>query len=501
MKVTQNTSNVSEDYLDDLYAKNLEITKFLDFEKELGTSIPAPYSEFYKFITNPSTVSVMTFKRMIDTDDTIGSGVDIISNCIMSRLGEYQHSSEEITNFVKKQLTKIEGGFESFLKKMLSATWAGFSINEMIWDFDGYDYFVRAFQPITPDTVMFEVDRAGNITSDGIVQYQKTPQVSNYNNQLGYNTFFASNSFYGFNPNPDYLAKMGDFMWPVRVASFLNYYMMRLPRNKVVHYAFDSQGNFKNPYGRSLLRRIYKWWINKDYFIKSLATALDRKGTPLILVYSQEYAGMVKSSDEFGVQSDMTPGQAVTKAFSNVHNDSVINLPGRKGDIYDVDVLSQQSNASDFIAAIELCNKSILRGLLIPPLLFGNGDGSGSYALAQENARSFEKMIDGTITGLKNAIIDQYIKPMLLFNFDEALFKKDGYGDFAYRQITGDEKKSEIEMVEKLINIGVINVNDLNDLNKVREMAGFETVKEDFLNTMEKEKELNTEEELNTNEY
>src|ERR1700742_3429092 len=89
-----------DEKISDLYGKNVELDSMEDFSFEFGTSIPAYFSQFYKFIQNPSTVSVQTLKRMIDTDDTIGSGIDFLITCLAARIGEYQHPSEEITKFV-----------------------------------------------------------------------------------------------------------------------------------------------------------------------------------------------------------------------------------------------------------------------------------------------------------------------------------------------------------------------------------------------------------------
>ena len=80
-----------------LYARRVELETLKDLEAQRGTPIPALYNQFYRFIANPSSVSVETFKRMIDTDDTIGSGVDFLTTALAARLGRYEHPSKEIT--------------------------------------------------------------------------------------------------------------------------------------------------------------------------------------------------------------------------------------------------------------------------------------------------------------------------------------------------------------------------------------------------------------------
>ena len=60
-----------------LYARYAEVDSLNDLVDQRGTNIPALYKlvGFIKPIQNPSTVSVETFKRMWDTDETVGSGL------------------------------------------------------------------------------------------------------------------------------------------------------------------------------------------------------------------------------------------------------------------------------------------------------------------------------------------------------------------------------------------------------------------------------------------
>ena len=117
-----------------LYARHAEITSLEDLTLQRGTTIPALFNTLYKFIQNPSSVSVETYKRMIDTDDTIGSGIDFLTICLAARLGEYTHPNKKIAKWVNAQLKYIKGGFYNLIKEILSATWAGFAVAEKVWE-------------------------------------------------------------------------------------------------------------------------------------------------------------------------------------------------------------------------------------------------------------------------------------------------------------------------------------------------------------------------------
>lgn len=480
-KVDQGVEKVRNDTESLIYEPRAEVNSYDDLMTQRGTAIPALFNQFYKFVQNPSSVSVDTFKRMVDTDDTVGSGVDFLTTCLAARMGRYQHKNKEITEWVNTALESMDNGWVNAMKEMLAATWVGFNIAEKVWANTENGFVIQKLVSYPPQTILFETDRTGELTNDGILQYQR-----NYNPAL-YNS--GANYFFGFvgiasqleaSYRPDAFAKLGDLPFPMRTSNMFTYMSIRIPKLKCVHYAFDAQGKFGNPYGRSLLRRGYKFWVTKDAILQMMATALDRKGTPLTIVYAdpnmtlldneKQQQGTNMRGQKAGIRADV----AAQKAFQNVHNDSVIILPGKKGQIYEHDTIQQSSNAGDFIEALRFCNQSLLRALLIPSLIFGNGDGSGSFALGQEHARTFDKILDGILSGFKQVCLQQIVKELIAYNFPKSAWVKEGLGDFSKRELTQEERDKEMETIEKAVNMGAIDINDLNDLNAIREKAGFE---------------------------
>lgn len=467
-----------------LYARHVEVETFKDLEGMRGTPIPALFNQYYPFVQNPSTISVDTFKRMVDTDDTIGSGVDFLVSCLAARMGRYQHEDEEITKFVNDAIGKVEGGFHNSLKEMLSSTWAGFSVSEMQWKDDpDFGFFVRRFITMPPMTLLFEMTRSGELTEDGILQYQKNWNPLIQGSGFGYSSAALGSGLGmpGFGGKNDALGRLGDMPFPLRSPNPFNLLCLRIPKQKCVHMSFDAQGKFGSPYGRSLLRRIYKYYVIKDALLQMLVVALNRKGTPLTLVYADPNTTLESpkrnptGANPKGMRGRGTRADAAARdAFKNVNNDSVIFLPGKKGEIYEVDKLDVQANASDFISALDFCNKSILRGLLVPSLIFGNGDGTGSYSLGQEHAKTFDKILDSMLVGAKSELINSYVKPLIAYNFPEAKWKGKDMGDFSKRTLSAEEIQKEADTYEKGVNIGVIDAMDLGDLNKMRDTMGFE---------------------------
>lgn len=465
-----------------LYARNVEVNTYADLTTQRATNIPALFNIFYKFIQNPSTVSVETYKRMVDTDDTIGSGVDFLTTCLAARIGGYTHPNKDIAAYVNKRLEEIEGGFFEVKKQMLSAAWAGFSVGEVVWSNTEEGFVPQSIVPLPPGTVLFETERTGKLTSDGILQYQRNYNPALMQGGIGYmNGFSATTAPFDVAFRPDPLAKLGDFSFPLRTGNIYSYMAVRIPTVKCVHYAFGAQGGFRSPYGRSLLRRIYKYYVMKDAFLQMLAIALDRKGTPLTVIFADPNLTVQdpnKTNDGANARGRTRVGKrgdvAAREAFKNVHNDTTIILPGRKGQHYDLDFVPQASNAGDFIESIKMCNQAIMRGLLIPALVFMGGDGTGSYSLGQEHSQTFDKILDGFNAGARQALLQQLVRPLIAYNFPKELWQADGLGDFSKRELTPEEVQKELAALEIANNMGGLDMNDLNDLNAVREKVNLE---------------------------
>lgn len=480
-KYEDNFGEEQRDLDEMLYARHAEIETLEDLAKQRGTNIPALYNQVYKFIQNPSTVSVETFRRMVDTDETVGAGVDFLTTCLAARMGEYTHPSDEIASWVNDRLDEIDGGWTNSMKEALSACWAGFSVAEKVWANTDNGFVPKKLVQLPPGTLLFETNRTGELTPDGILQYQR-----NYNPALFGGGIAYLFGFSGMVPTvsqgqnrPDIYAKLGDYPFPLRSPNIFSYLSIRIPTRKCIHYSWDAQGKFGSPYGKSLLRRAYKHWVLKDSVMQFLAVALDRKGTPLQVWYIDPNATFIDTdkwdgrpinqNENIGIRAQ----SAVKNALKNVHNDSVVFMPGKKGQFVEHDFIQQQSNAQDFIATLNYLDTRIMRALLLPSLVFSSGDGSGSFALGQEHAKTFDKILDGFLGGFKQINIHQLVREMIAYNFPESAWKKDGFGEFGSRELDQDERQKEMDCVEKAVGMGAIDMQDLDDLNRTREIAGF----------------------------
>jgi len=448
-----------------------ELTHLEKEQVQMGTNVPQLYGSLSRFIANPSTVSVETFKRMLDTDETIGSAVDFLNLALIARFGEYTHPVAEIQSFVRKVLTNMEGSWHQNLDEMLSAEWAGFSITEKVWeykaDFAGMPAFVpKKLVTYPPLTMVFAVDRHGELLPDGIYQYQR------YHNTF-FNSFVfgvRSGDIDGF--RPDLFASVGDFPYPIRIAADLTYLTVKIPRHKVIHLRSSVTGSFNNAYGRSVLRRIYKNWVLKDAFLRMWVVAADRKGTPLVIGFAAPNDTLLSKDNSEGGNGNVKPmraDEAMERAFRTIHNSSFMVLPGKKGEIYDVEAIDVTGDMNVFKDGITYFNQAILRGMLLPPLVMTAGDGAGSYSLGQEHHKIFAKITDGKLKVYKQGILDQFIKPLIAYNFPKSAWERDGFGEFVLQEFDPELMEKLGNIFRSLVETGFMSAEQQVDMDYVRQ--------------------------------
>lgn len=462
----------------ELTARFDELSNLEKDQVQLGTAVPQLYGSLSRFVANPSTVSVETYKRILDTDETIGAGLDFMNLAMIARFGDYVHPVPEVQSFVRRALTNMEGSWHENLDEMLSAEWAGFSVTEQIWkfdeDFDGAPAFVPSkLATYPPLTLVFAVDRNGKVLPDGIYQYQRY-----------HNTYFSGGQYGTFGPmegfRPDTLASAGDLPYPVRIAADLSYLTVRMPKDKMIHLRSSSTGKFDNPYGRSILRRAYKNWVLKDAFLKMWVIAADRKGTPLVVGYAAPNDTVLQQNqNDIGGDgiSQLRADQAMAATFKTIHNSSFIVLPGKKGEVYDIESIQTQGDMNIFKDAVDYFNRALMRSMLLPPLVMGGGDGAGSFALGAEHHKIFQKIIDGKLKPYKQGILEQFIRKIISYNFPKQLWAKHGLGDFV-------SEEHDPELMEKLVNVyrsasesGFIDPSHQEDLDFVRAKLGMKKKK------------------------
>ncbi|MED0680576.1 DUF935 family protein [Aneurinibacillus thermoaerophilus] len=385
---------------------------------QVGSQLYTTFFLFDNCISNPDDVSVYEYERMVDTDETIAVGLNFLILSILMKLGEYQNESNpKITDFVNECFESMQGNLYTAVEEILSALWAGYSGTEICWKPDGNRIVIDKLATYHPYTVYIKVD----------------PMTGEYQG-------FSQWRRYAGGP-------------------------VEIPKEKAILYTYGKR--FGNHYGRSLLKPLRKNWLLKDPVLKMWARALDRFGTPLISL----------SVPDEQIEDPENPGAMISqlewanRLLRNIQNGTgFVFRSGGPGEETKADAITNGgSGVGDaFEKAVQYFNKMILRGMLVPSLVFDEGQKSGSYALGQSHFGVFNLGVTGIYNGVTEALIEQLIRPLIEYNFGP---QKD-YGRFVENQIESEDMKLLYDGFTALTNAGYMDPTIQEDFDAVRMKMG-----------------------------
>lgn len=257
------------------------------------------------------------------------------------------------------------------------------------------------------------------------------------------------------------------------VQSLIN--SINLPKEKFIIYSWKKE--FSNPYGSATFDSVWKFWWAKSEIIKQM-----------LIGVSKNASGMVVAKIPNGADS------ALINSAKNVVSNALANAGIIIPESLQLEFVSKdgKSQSDIYINSLKWLDSQIALAIVGNALTTNESQSGGSYAQSkvQSGVSSiYSKYLEKTIEELVN---EQIIKPLIKFNFGNV----ENYPTF---QIIADEQKNLTEFntnAEKLVNMGAIDLNNENDLNKVREFNDFAIVDSDYI---EQKKQNQTEQQTNIN--
>jgi len=491
---------------------NEVLTEFLDVYKLdkknpddiRGTSIPFVYNLLGSWLINPSTVSLDTFQRMSYTDSIISSSLEYNTSIISNTVGDYFHENKKIESFVRKCFEELEGGKPGLIRDMLTAMWAGFYTGEKVYSkpseyIDG-KIWIKSVISYPPSTVLFNVNREGQL-DDYIYQYAyfaANPGMQNGLSQLSFGSSEGSGQGgCGYsNGSPDSISFLGDFIFPIRSTNLQTVGLVPVPRNKMIHYIRKGQDGFLNPYGRSMLRSAYNFYVLKCAFLQFLAVAGDKKSLPILVAYCDPMTlttSSVSSPDNpdpilNNPHQTQTAIDTVRQALQALRGDSALILPGMKGAAFDIEAIHSEGNLDIFINALKYCDDSMQQSLFIPSSMFGNTQGA-SYALGTSQTTIQNKLLSAIRGSTEDTLLNNYVKDLIQFNFspDEYKSHRLKYGYFESELLNTEDKIQVAKLYETMKNSGLTSPSIIEDINKYRQKLGDSELTDQQIKSIQKD--------------
>ena len=341
------------------------------------------------------------YKQMITEDETIGTGLEYLTGRVASRIGAYSHEDAKIKDLVDRCIESVRGTIVDIRRALLRDSFAfGFGVGEFTIKSENGLWLLSSVQVYDPTSIQFKMTR------------------------------FQDNSF-----------GVGSVVQKTNSAGG----DVEIPAGKCL---IKTYGDSTTPYGKSLLRRCYRWWSFKKAIPKLWAVALERFGMPLL----------------HGKASTKDVQKGLTEALANANSRSYIVTD--KDSMVEAISAPTGSVSTGYSEAEELCDKMIYRALFLPSLLSG-GENGGSYSLGKVHLELFNATAAALAEDYIDVEIEQLWRPLIEWNFGP----QEDYGEFVINDSTpSDEKKVISEMLLNLANAGVIDPE--GDNAWIREILG-----------------------------
>lgn len=439
--------------------------------KEQATAIPFLYNMLGDFITNPSTVSISTFRRMATTDPAIGSALDYDAALIMSMLGNFSHENPKIEEMCRWQINNLgNGGFRALVKNMLSAEWAAYFLGEMAETQENGFYQIKHVTPIPPITTIFAVDNNGQIKEkNGIFQYIINTYAPGFQS---FNVAGGAFSPVGAGQTPlevDPFADGGDYDYPIRQPYANLFGIQPLRTDMMLYFKFNTIYDLGNPYSNSKMRRLYTLYVLKYGVIQFLSEALYKKSMPLLAI---KYDGtmMTQTADGKGQQP---LSYSVRQAMYDANGNSFVMFPTVDG--VDLEAIKIEGDLTIFTQVLDWIDRSIYMGWGTPPTLSNQGGVSHVGNYMQDSIHN--KLIQDKRDDLADCLIHTFFKKIIDNNF---IYGKDftDYGYFEQKSLSLDDKLKLSTMFESNIKSGLVNTSIPELLGKMQEVLGYEITEE-----------------------
>ena len=380
--------------------------------KEASSSVGYGYSqiitELQTALTRPITNSDefrSYYKQMLSNDETIGTGIEYLTSRVISRIGAYSHEDEKIKELVDRSIESIRGTLTEARRGILRDSFAyGYGVGEFTLKSEAGKWILSSIQILDPTSIKFKMDK------------------------------FEDNS-YGVSA----------------VVQQAGMEELEIPAGKCI---IKTYGDNTSPYGRSLLRRCYRWWSFKNAIPKLWAIALERFGTPMI----------------HALTDSKTTRKELDTALANLNSRSHIVTDG-KTEIRSL-FATNGGLSSSYISAQEQCDKMMYRAMFLPSLL-GSGENGGSYSLGQVHLELFNSTAAALAEDYIDTELEQLWRPIIEWNFGA----QENYGSFLVNDTMPVSEKAAMSSVFlNLAGAGIIEPS--SDRVWIRESLGLPDVEE-----------------------
>lgn len=384
--------------------------------------------------SNPQDPPIAELKCMMRNDPVSGLCVQMLNLYVLAAMGKFTHPKKRVETHTQRGISKARGSWKSNISQMLSFVPYGRSFSEVAYGIDTKAY-VREIRTLDPERYHFE-GRRGEITN---VVYRGLEDIP-------------------------------------------------IPYQNGIHLTNEPHLCFGDPLGIAAAVRAYPYWKLHQLLLPILTIASQRQATP-ILIYKTDTAARIEIADKDGQPIIGPDGEPMTvaKGEEAVKAIEALEEAGAMAIDLDEEVASiEQKVAADFLMlVIKLCEQYRMMSFLVPSTIASfSSSGVGDAGLAQSQREVFEAICAARAEQLSDQIVEQILKPMIIFNHGE----QEDYGEFPVS--SKDPQALEIaDRITQAVQRGAFVAEDEKMVERLRDLLGVEEPEEEIKRAVNKPKE------------
>lgn len=432
-----------------------------------ATKIPYTRSLYGDILQNPTSLSINDSQKMAYADSTVHSSLKYISIMVTSRIKSYKHKNKDMQHIVNYSLDNLRIGKLKFYDALMTALWAGFSSNYLVWHTYKGKYIVKDVIPMPPSSVIMSVDQNGSLKGfGGIMQYYYNTNINGYANPFTYG---------GAIGNGDPNIPRGDFPIPLRVPYINPMYLKPFHEKDILLYSISGNDGATNPYGRMVTRAAWQPYTYKNGLLQNMMIAATYKSAPLLVFYTDSTRPVQDSlGNVFSIADN------IREQLNTYNGNGFLVIEGKKGEVVEHATVDNTANLEDFIKCINEQDNQIRTSFLLPDTAL---QAEGSFATASAHSSMLGKYIDYMTASVCEVILHQFVKKIINYNWYE-----EDLGYFEISEQSLDDKLKMAKVLEFGYNYNVLCHDQNNpeqslyDLNMARNMMEWGTADELFIN-------------------
>lgn len=370
----------------------------------------------------PGDPPLKELKHMMRYDPVSGLSARLTNLAVIAAMGEFAHPKKRIEKFVQKSIAQARGNWAQTQEGMLSFIYFGHSFTEKSHEIDGKAN-LKEFRTIDPEYYFYEGSK-GEIT----------------------------NVVYRARGTTDIKIQYADG----------------------IHLVNEPYLCFGDPVGISAAARAYPYWKLHQILMPILSIASQRQATP-ILIYKTDTGSRIEILDEYG-QPITNPAtgdtKTTTKGQEAIAAIEALESSGAMAIDLDEDVIAvNPAIAEKFLQfVLKTCEQYRMMSFLVPSTIASfSSSGVGDAGLAESQRETFEKISAARAQQLGDAIVEQCLKPLIIFNFGE----QDSYGEFPVN--TRDPMAIQVaEVVTQAVQRGAFTAEDETVVDRLKDLLGVE---------------------------